>query len=281
MHLVRTSVSAAQTSPADAPLVFAFDRLLNPATITRQSFSLRDAFGQAPSSPIVVYDPVARTVTLSNASRGAAWLLENQPYRVVLGVPKDGADLGGVRAIDGATLENPVIVEFLTTRAAGVTATPTVSYCADVAPKFKACAGCHDAAGPDAGAPYMGLAMTTEDGLRASAIGRVARQLTTGARAGVQPPGAAFAVNMPIIDPGNPGNSYLIYKLLSGGEPDNPDAAGDPAAALHAPLAPDEAARLREQIIGAPMPVNAPRLSFGELELVRAWIAQGAKLDCP
>ena len=126
----------------------------------------------------------------------------------------------------------------------------------------------------------MGLSLTSEEGVRTTAIGQVARQQTNTGRAGVQPPGATFGIDMPIIDPGNPGNSYLIYKLLSGGEPPGASQTSGTEAAIHAPLTSDETARLRNLIVGLPMPVGAAALSFDDAEGLRAGIAHGANRDC-
>jgi hypothetical protein len=100
---------------------------------------------------------------------------------------------------------------------------------------------------------------------------------------------------MPIVDPGNPGNSYLFYKLLR--EPRNflpeldarsPDCASSHLVELPGgacPL-PDEAERLRLAewfVVGEPMPIQpesgSRSLLRSGLDAVHAWIASGA--ECP
>jgi hypothetical protein len=112
-------------------------------------------------------------------------------------------------------------------------------------------------------------------------VNQASRELASGARVTPQAPSRAFGVGMPLVTPGNPGNSYLVYKLLAWGEP---VASGSPSATaerLHAPLSQDEAARLRGLVVGQAMPPDAPRLDFRDVANVSAWIAQGASLDCP
>lgn len=123
-----------------------------------------------------------------------------------------------------------------------------------------------------------GLSLDDEAGI-ASAVGRVANQTQTGELAwqAEQSP-SSLGRAMPIIDPGNPGNSYLLYKVLLN--------RSIPAAAL-APA--DELERLRGTVVvGNPMPIeqypddpSTPEhegsgLSIEELDLVRRWIAAGA-----
>lgn len=282
MHVTATSWDATRTSPIDADLVVAFDRLLNPYTVTRQAIALRDAFGQAPPSPVVTYDPITRTVTLTSPNGSGPWLLPNQPYKLILGVPKDAADVGGLRAIDGATLERPVVLEFLTTPAAGAPKKPPVSYREDVAPKLgAACASCHHATAVPPSDAAMGLELDSADALARTAIDRPSRALATGAHAGTAPPSAAFGVGMPIVAPGNPGHSALLYRLLAWGEPARTTALETVAERIHTPLADEEAARLRALLSITAMPPTAPALDFRDAESLRAWIADGAKLDGP
>lgn len=272
--------------------MLAFDRLLSPFTITRQSVAFRDAFNQAPVSPIVIYNPVARTVTVSSPSPDQPWMLENQVYKIILPVPKDSSDIGGLRAIDGATLEKTVVFEFLTTKAAGPKVVPRVS-CNDVLPIFQdrlrgcnALNACHGAPDENDASPPMGMILTTGSGLRNTAIGRPSEQMNRGASARVSPPARVFGADIAIIQPGNPGSSMLMYKVLAWGEP----TAGT-LKDMHVPLTDDETTRLRDLIGGQPMPPpilsdtlrdGSRHLSYDDASLIAAWIAQGAKTDdCP
>jgi hypothetical protein len=128
------------------------------------------------------------------------------------------------------------------------------------------------------GLASSGLRLDDELGI-SLAIGRTAHQTQTGELAwqGEQSP-SSLGRAMPIIDPGNPGNSYLLYKVLIN--------RGIPAVAV-APT--EELARLRGAVVvGNPMPLNefaddpaTPEhegggLSLEQLDLVRRWIAAGA-----
>jgi hypothetical protein len=138
-----------------------------------------------------------------------------------------------------------------------------------------------------------------------TAIGRVSQESNTGAQAGLgSAPGTApFGVDMPIIDPGNPGNSYLLYKLLlAAGSPalsPNPLSCGGTAVtplplpvsqattANPAPttvaLSNSERSILNDFIEGEQMPYPPnPALAIDELERISTWIAQGAQVvPCP
>jgi hypothetical protein len=106
---------------------------------------------------------------------------------------------------------------------------------------------------------------------------------------------------MPIIDPGDPGNSWLLYKVLLA---PNPATTTSPAlictagqtvpapvsqatsanpAPTTVPLSDSERAILSEWVLGNQMPYPPTgALGLDEMERVRAWIAQGAAVeDCP
>jgi hypothetical protein len=76
---------------------------------------------------------------------------------------------------------------------------------------------------------------------------------------------------MPIIDPGDAGNSYILYKLLAG-----------PAYAqsLAAPPDPKEIERIRTAVVvGMPMPpTNGLAIPLRGLEDLSAWISQDAPM---
>src|SRR6202012_2759216 len=84
--------------PADGNIQISFDRLLDPASITRQSFSLRDYSGNF-LEPEVEYDPVTRIVSLSGSG---TWLDPGVVYAVVIGVAaaSDTTGQSGPKAID-------------------------------------------------------------------------------------------------------------------------------------------------------------------------------------
>ncbi len=189
---------------------------MNPLTVTRQSVALRDEFNQAPVNPTVSYDPVRRVVTLSNPSDGKPWLVAGLAYKVYVTAAQVAGD-GALRAIDGSGVSKTLVIGFLAAPPKGLAKPAPVSFCRDVFPILNGCRGCHGA--PSAGEPvtaWAGLVLETEAGIEATAKRRVSQQTNTGARPVGAPPGPLFGVDMPIIDPGNPGNSFLLYKLYFG-----------------------------------------------------------------
>lgn len=289
----------------------AFDRYLLPATVTRQSFVLLDSSNQpltADKAAGVVYDPVARTVTLTRPSDN--WLVEGQFYKLVLTLPDGDSDSSGVRAIDRAPLRADQTRDFAFVVGPKSTATtfdPPVSFCRDVLPIFTAkcnlptCHGSGDVAAAS-------LVLDTSSGVSLTALNRIAQGSNTGGRSIDPPaPGRIFGVDMPIIDPGNPGNSWLIYKIDLARPPIKPSPATyactnglrEPATTPFAfqvlapnarPVADDrERSVLSDFILGRemPFPVSSPggypdeALTFEEREKVRLWIkglAPGASL---
>ena len=301
MLVLGVSVGDGRPMPADGAIQIAFDRYLLPATVNRQSIVLVDGANQplAPElAPIVLYDPIARTVTLSPPKQ--PWLTEGQPYKVVLRIPEGDADTGGVRAIDRATLfpEQKRDFAFLVGPKLNVPIEPTASFCRDVLPIFVAkcsLSTCHGS-GDRAAAS---LVLDTSAGVGATALNRVAQGSNRGPRSGqVTTSERLFGIDMPIVDPGNPGNSWLMYKVELPRLP-LPLATTSHYACTNGllepqvnfaftPLAPnaqrsaDEIERsiLSDYILGREMPFPAPGadfyevlpLTFDEREKVRLWI---------
>lgn len=313
IRILGANVGADQKLPADGVIQIAFDRYLLPSTVNRQSIGVLDGAKQpltADLAPIIVYDPIARTVTVSGPKQ--PWLIEGQPYTLVLGIPKGDAEQGGVRAIDRATLaaDQKRELAFLVGPKTGATIEPNVSFCRDVLPIFTAkcnlptCHGSGDRAAAS-------LVLDTSAGVGATALNRIAQGSNTGPRSINPPsPGRIFGVDMPIIDPGNPGNSWLMYKIdlarLPVVKPQVPKFActkgltEPPQKLVFAPLVPqaqrtaDESERaiLSNYILGRemPFPVAIPGgyseepLTFEEREMVRLWIKSlvpgGAVPEC-
>jgi hypothetical protein len=318
LTIVGANIGTDKPLPADGIIHIAFDRFLLPITITRQSFQLKDAFGAPVGAPVITYDPVSRVVSLMNPGvQGTAWLQPNQPYKVEIGVPKTEGD-SGPRAIDRATLDpagGPYVIGFQVTALPSIPTPPmdvTMDFCRDVSPIFQAkCSGgpCHHAPVGRVD-PAAGLILQTGAGVENTAIDRVAQASNTGPRAEPGPPGRLFGVDMAIIAPFAPDRSLLMYKVLMaqprpedvGIDASSPACTTDsppPQPALAAwqlpakPITDDERARLAELVLGRemPYPLNLPAgtqtpageettlpLTFDELERLRAWIAQGAKV---
>lgn len=304
--------------PADDAIQISFDRYLLPSTVLRQGYAIADNTNQVlpPEGFQTIYDPVARTVTITGpGGPGTAWLKEGLEYKLVLFVPpNEGSDIGGFRAIDRAPLDKNQNLTFVfkASKALGGgprLVDPPVSFCADVLPIFaKKCSDstCHGtpltATGAQAAAS---LVLSTSSGVRVTAIGRVAQGANTGARSfDPEPPGAIFGIDMALIEKGNPGASWLMYKIEMAPHPVvdagptlntvcTPPAGSDAvttrgeAYVPRAPIvsvAPDaERERLADYVLGRYMPYptgntsyETQPLTFEERERVRRWIAQGA-----
>jgi hypothetical protein len=184
--------------------------------VNRQSLGLVDGARMpltADLAPVVVYDPIARTVTLLPPKQ--PWLTEGQTYTLVLGIPDGDEDQGGVRAIDRAKLfaDQKREIAFLVGPKTSAVIEPTATLCRDVLPIFTAkcnlptCHGNGDSAAAS-------LVLDTSAGIAATALNRIAQGSNTGGRSSGAPSASRlFGVDMPIIDPGNPGNSWLMYKI--------------------------------------------------------------------
>lgn len=230
IHLVGSNVGPSKPIAPNDVIEFFFDRLLLADSVTRQSFPITDLAGDVLDNPHVLYDPVARSVTLTPL----APLPACQTFRVYLTTPND-AGPGGLLTIDGATLDpsTPAFVEFpvLGTCATGadagpdaappatgtVTVFPTIDFCSSVFPIFASkCTGatCH---GGDL--PAAGLRLDSPQAIVDTAINRVSIEANQGSRSQPEPPSNTFGLDMAIIDrssatSGDPGDSWLLYKLL-------------------------------------------------------------------
>lgn len=303
LHVLETNLGGDKPSIAsDGIIQIAFDRYVHPATTIPESAVLRDGAGAVlpmPKPLRVIYDPVARIVTIAGPEEGKPWLTEGRSYQLVLGVAPGDSDLGGFRAIDRAALEGERVFAFTARGASGgPRAIPVVDFCTDVLPLFndKCTNGtCHAATGPNA----TSLILETSLGVSKTALSRVANGANTGPLAGRgAAPGRLFGVDMPIVDPSNAGNSWLLYKIELAPLPAAPGtppgtrcekAQAGPAPPFTASVSPrpvsdDERAVLSNYIRGREMPyplvpadsyVMKP-LTFEERERVRLWIASGA-----
>ncbi len=256
-----------------------FDRYLLPATILRQSYVILDNQNRPiPTDALqTIYDPVARTVTIAGPNGpGRPWLTPNQAYKLVLGVPEGDNDLGGFRAIDRATLNPSQTLEFpfMTTAETKETQLePTVSFCHDVFPIFfLKCGGptCHGTGGSSAAS----LILDTSEGVRNTAVNRVAQAANTSGRAGAgEPAGRVFGINMPLVEQNNPGNSWLLYKIELARLPRVDAGTHDPFNFIEAPEAgaPPDVPRLPidsyvcQLLPGAPVPPPGANRAYSPL----------------
>jgi hypothetical protein len=125
--------------------------------------------------------------------------------------------------------------------------------------------------------PAAGLDLSTPELIRLTAIGRVAHQTQTGEHASLPDRNPArFGRAMPIIDPQNAGNSYLLYKVI----------AHTGFAGVITDADPAELVRLRNAVVvGMQMPPPQAAGGLGQrdstpvtdYDTLSAWISQGAK----
>ncbi len=319
VHVVGGNILSSQALIANGRIELEFDSYLLPACITRQTFELHD-LNMNYLDPTVAYDPVARIVTMTPM----APLEAGQTYVVQITTPSSPADPNGLRAIDGATIdptqatiEFPVVDTGMGTPQAPL---PTVDFCTDVLPLLTGCAGasCHGGTPPG---PAEGLRLDTPTWIQTTAVGRVSQESNTGAIAGPEPPGLHFGVDMPLIDPGdgtgsggNPGNSWLLYKLLlavptpagtsgaaaagcDGGTTTPTDVSGlhlvawQPSSSDLASTWVGRNTSLSEYVLGrempypadpsAPLSQNTAALTIDQLELISRWIAQPTNTGVP
>jgi hypothetical protein len=289
VNLVSQNVDAHTPVPANGNIELGFDRFLDPATVNRQGFVLADASGNAIAFAALAYDPVVRKVTIEPMGG----LVAGQPYTLTLPVWPHGVESGGVRATDGAPLSAPLEIGFMASAAGTAPSVTTVSFCGDILPVFqRSCSvsSCHGAPAPGADPtrtgsgssyPAEGLALSTGPWVQTSAIDGLRPAVgDNSGPSGVSDEGIAglFGVNMPIIDPNNAANSWLLYKCLISplGIPvATADAGSDAGAGVDAgpghcgatavsystattAASDDERARLAEQIQGAVSPTRCP-----------------------
>ena len=291
--------------------------------MTRQSFVLTDLNGNGYDIPSIAYDPVARAVTM----RPLSPLPACRSFRVYLLTPAQGQGIGGLQAIDGATLD-PSTPQFIEFPVSGTCATgggeggpseggadasldgsavdagtppgpdagdggsgattpfPTIDFCGAVMPIFRSsCASqaCHGGTMPAAG-----LKLDRSQGVIDTAINRVSIESNQGPRSQSRPSSTPFGLDMPIVDSsgaqGNPGNSWLVYKLMLA-TPGSPTPVTNFHTAAWSDLSAGERTLLGNYVTGSEMPFPAfvvgggtmqVPLTLDQLEQISFWIEQGA-----
>lgn len=140
--------------------------------------------------------------------------------------------------------------------------TPVVSFKTDVLPIFRNSCGfstCHGSQNGPGGQHFYGPNKSDPDPT-ASDIEVIFNQ-------SVNQPAVADAA-MKIITPGDPANSFLMYKL-----------DGDPEAKLGEQVTCDKLSCASGKTCGDAMPQGGPALEAASRDIIRRWIAQGAKND--
>ncbi len=271
-----------------------FNRFLLPTTTFRQSVCLQPGLDLVKAiedcaEGILLepaYDPVLRQITFRQPATSPG-LASGKRYTISVFPPPNSASNAGIRAFDGAPLSAAFSRDFTTrdTEPTGGSAEPPpADLCYDVTHGVLqskcATSGCHTGNGAeDHGlvlGPAEGLDLSTNARLRATALSHVAHETQTGEHAdeGEDSP-SRFGRAMPILDPGQPGNSYLLYKLLANA--DNGDPGSDAARERDRI---EEIARLRAAVVvGMPMPPQdgaGVQIDQAHLEKLSDWILQGA-----
>jgi hypothetical protein len=287
--------------PANMPFTFRFNRHLDPSTAVRQSL---DVYAGTPDHGMFLtpsYDVIERVVSYSHSDSpplcaGVVCTLE------AYGAQEDGEP--GFRAYDGTPLavaDLPLKYSFRARAASEPT--PSAQGPADCRTALgilsSSCgvADCH--AGCSGSScrrqPRMGLRLDSVEGLSETAIDQLARETSRGqnATATLQGP-SRFGVQMPIVDPARPENSYLMYKLLVGRDNYRADGAAACTSRFFGNLprtdclAPSEDDREQLQawlVAGDPMPPAGYTLPgdspIDALRALQAWIQSGAETsDC-
>ncbi len=202
--------------PSNGRIELSFDRLLLPASVTRQAFVLENAGGTIGFTPEIAYDPVARVVTITPLSDSSQALQRNDSYRLMIVSPMGPTDPNGLRAIDGATMNpaSPTIFLFTVTDPLATPPTaPSIDYCRDIDVIFGN--NCEQGICHGENPAAAGLILSPPSSVTRTAIGRVAQGANTGPRSIAEPPSHLFGEDMPIIDPqSNPSDSWMMYKVL-------------------------------------------------------------------
>lgn len=278
-----------------------FDRFLLPDSISRQAFCLRPNLGDVKnytecSGNIMLspsYDPVKREVVLRLDA--GKHLATSTTYKLTLFVPLTDGDCDkevnacGLRAFDQASLAEPYTFMITTIEEdPGMLPDdepPPPDWCGDkgAALALSGCAysPCH-APRLDPNSPLgaaMGLNFFDVAGVRGTAIDHVAHHAQVGEHADdLEESSSRFGRAMAIIDAKSPGDSYLMYKVLTGASVDKLSKGIRPSD--------EEVERLRASIVvGMPMPPSdgAGAVLSEELMInLSDWIAGGAPTpDCP
>lgn len=273
--------------PTDVSVTLSFNRFLRPDTAIRQSIVFYTGDPSNPAPPISdtrpevtpEYDLMTRSVRF--VLPPGFTLEPHALYTVELPVADNDQALG-FRAFDGAPLAGKTSARISFYTGSGPSNAPPdpIPTCADFVALVSKCvdAPCH---GEGGGGPAMGLSFESADAIVATAVGHPAHETETGDATGEtnQNP-ERFGVNMPIIDPGRPDNSYVMYKLLIGTAPyELAPGEACPAGAPCDPPDPAEVERLREWFVrGEPMPWLSPAEQFvhhDELRAIQTFIAKG------
>jgi hypothetical protein len=295
--------------PLDRSIRIRFDRFLDPATAVRQSIQVTGGTFDPDGGAALagnnflepIYDVVERVVTFrlprvkdANGNEQQALWQPRVRYTVTLSVPSDS---GGFRAWDGTGLSETVTFSFTTADDASSVPDPKeatsakIAFCSSCSANKKtpgineffsgACVQgpCHSPAASKG--PASGLDLSSGAIIKKAVLGQSAHGTLSSPTAFAQDSNGKFGRNMPLIDPGSPGNSYVIYKILINERLWETTEESAYAAFGLGDLRPsaEELARLRGFVsIGEPMPLDG-KLSPTDVRFLQTWIAQGAPVE--
>jgi hypothetical protein len=296
-------------APEDGDIVLHFDRYLDPTTTVRQA--IRVYTGSPDNSVFLepVYDMLERAVVYpapeSEYELGALYTIE-------LVLPTEDPASDGFRAFDGAPLEEGELGLKFNFRVRNADRGPQPPRkpvtCKEVRQSIlkSSCGfgGCHgglahvscpagqmrnDRDECVAVNPREGLELDSNAGIVLTAIGQPAHQTETTAKGGdplVNP--SRVGVAMPIVDPGIPGNSYLMYKLIVNRSNYVSSKAKGPCQTAYRDVVPpiecgppdaEEVERLRNWFVRMePMPYQRS-LDYDAMVKLQSWIQDGAGCD--
>jgi hypothetical protein len=221
--------------PVAGPLRFKLDRWLLPTTAVRQSVSLYTAGTGLGVTLRPYYDVASRNIEYALD----APLPGGVVFTLRINDANDDPNGFGFRAFDGPSLATSRTISLRTSLEPPVTvvAAPVPPSCADIVAVFSragcSSASCHsrqsspqcasatspmawdESSGSCVSVPRMGLLLDDIEGLRSTAVNRVAHETQNGPDVSRRYESRErFGDQMPIIDRSRPENSYLIYKLL-------------------------------------------------------------------
>lgn len=220
--------------PARAPVWIEFDRLLLPRSVSRATVLV--VSGELSLTPRLRYDPALRRVRIELSAGELRPDLEYE-VRVRQGVTSwDGAVSDEARAFRVRFVDRIVAPE----------RTPTLR--TDVAPMLAAHCGSAACHGGDR--PAMGLDLSSPEGIVRTSSGVPSTEWPS--PSGAVERGEFGWAGFVRVSPGEPAESYLVYKLLGDGP-----------------------------VRGAAMPRGAAALTSEQIRVVSAWIAAGARDELP
>jgi len=268
----------------ETSLELRFDRYLLPSTAIRQSVAIYTGNEDLGVFAQPEYDLVERVLVYKLPA--GTKLEPGVRYTVEVLTPKE-EDADGFRAFDGAALEEgevPLTFDFRTRKIPSEFSAKAPNPYSDCDTMLEALAraGCSSNSCHGGDAARMGLRLDNWQGVDQTAIGAVAHQTDTGTGNVLENP-PRMGVNMPIVDPGRPENSYLMYKLLRNPSNFSGNPEVDCTKSVHNVPLPSgtcpepsaaESQRLASYFVrGLPMPYND---RSAELRPLQDWIRAAA-----